>query len=62
MKSNIISKILVVFWYTFPSFSDVFPDLGMTFTLNDEGKLAIPVAYCLQVLKKSSVAFACLVD
>ncbi len=32
-----------------------FPDLGMTLTLNDDGKLAIQVAYCLQVLKMSIV-------
>ncbi len=40
-----------------PSFSDVYTDLGMALTFNDDGKLAIPVAYCLQVLKKSNIYY-----
>ncbi len=36
------------------SLSDVFLDLGMVLTLNDNGKLGILVAYCLNVLKKAN--------
>ncbi len=34
-------------------FSDVFPDLGMVLTLNDDGKRGIPVTCFFQVVKKS---------
>ncbi len=34
----------------------------MALTFNDDGKLAIPVAYCLQVLKKSNKANLCIFE